>query len=122
MDQALMPEKRAALVRLVRKLPTLPSLLQASRPRKSHPMSSPREAEPTSANDSEVLFPSYINAGITGLDYVQDNNRLGKGGYGGLWFAKLYGAYKVTPAYKVTLQGLYIGDTTSHGDTFGMHK
>ena len=79
----------------------------------------PVEAEPTSATESEVLFMSYINAGITGTDYVQDNTRVGKGAYGGLWFAKLYGAYKVTPDYKVTLQGLYIGDTTSHGDTFG---
>ncbi len=79
----------------------------------------PVEAEPTSATESEVLFMSYINAGITGTDYVQDNTRVGKGAYGGLWFAKLYGAYKVTRDYIVTLQGLYIGDTTSHGDTFG---
>jgi hypothetical protein len=33
--------------------------------------------------------------------------------------AKLYGSYKATPWYKVTLAGLYIGDTTDHGDTFG---
>ena len=42
-----------------------------------------------------------------------------KGPFGGTWFAKLYGSYKVTPWYKVTLQGLYIGDTTKHGNTFG---
>ena len=32
---------------------------------------------------------------------------------------RLAGSYKVTPWYKVTLQGLYIGDTTAHGNTFG---
>lgn len=39
--------------------------------------------------------------------------------FGGSWAAKLYGSYKVTPDYKVTLQGLYIGDTTKHGNTIG---
>ena len=33
--------------------------------------------------------------------------------------AKLYGSYKATPWFKVTLQGLYIGDTTKDGETFG---
>jgi hypothetical protein len=36
--------------------------------------------------------------------------------------AKLYGSYKATPWFKVTLQGLYIGDTTKHGDTFGTSR
>ena len=44
---------------------------------------------------------------------------MSKGTYGGLWFGKLYGSYKVSPEYKVTLQGLYFGDTAKHGDTFG---
>jgi hypothetical protein len=38
---------------------------------------------------------------------------------GGLWWGKLYGSYKLTPEYKVTLQGLYIGDTTKNGNTWG---
>jgi hypothetical protein len=42
-----------------------------------------------------------------------------RGSVGGLWLAKLYGSYKVTPDYKVILQGLYIGDTARNGDTFG---
>jgi hypothetical protein len=42
-----------------------------------------------------------------------------RGGTGGTWMAKAYGSYKATPWYKVTLQGLYIGDTTDHGDTLG---
>ena len=32
---------------------------------------------------------------------------------------KLYGSFKATPWYKVTFQGLYIGDTTKHGNTVG---
>ncbi len=38
---------------------------------------------------------------------------------GGIWLAKLYAAYKVTPDFKMTLQGLYYGDTTKNGNTFG---
>ncbi len=73
----------------------------------------------TGGDDSEVLFSSYIGGGFTGWGYTQDNTRLTRGTYGGLWFAKLYASYKPVPEYKITLQGLYIGDTTSHGDTFG---
>ena len=68
--------------------------------------------------DSEVLFASYIGNGFTGPNYVGDS-RVSKGSIGGIWYAKLYGSYKVTPEYKLTLQGLYIGDTTKNGDTFG---
>jgi hypothetical protein len=42
-----------------------------------------------------------------------------RGAFGGTWFAKLYGSAKVTPWYQITLQGLYIGDTTKNGDTLG---
>jgi hypothetical protein len=44
---------------------------------------------------------------------------LSPGAFGGTWFAKLYGSAKITPWYKLTLQGLYIGDTTIHGNTLG---
>jgi hypothetical protein len=33
--------------------------------------------------------------------------------------AKAYASVKALPWYKVTLQGMYIGDTTKNGDTFG---
>jgi hypothetical protein len=42
-----------------------------------------------------------------------------RGGFGGTWFTKLYASAKLLPWYKVTLQGLYIGDTTIHGNTLG---
>ncbi len=46
-------------------------------------------------------------------------NQVTRGAIGGTWIAKLYGSVKATPWYKVTLQGLYIGDTTKHGNTLG---
>ena len=45
--------------------------------------------------------------------------QLSPGAFGGTWFAKLYGSVKATPWWKVTFQGLYIGDTTKHGNTLG---
>jgi len=79
----------------------------------------PPGSETGSFAESEVLFASYIGGGFTGPSYVGDGSKLCKGSVGGIWLAKLYGSYKVTPEYKVTLQGLYIGDTTRNGDTFG---
>jgi hypothetical protein len=56
---------------------------------------------------------------IYGMEAGASGGQTSKGALGGTWFAKLYGSYKVTPWYKVTFQGLYIGDTTEHGNTFG---
>jgi hypothetical protein len=76
----------------------------------------------TGMQESEVLFASYLSGGFNGWAYTQDGTRFNRGSVGGLWFAKLYGKYKVTPEFKVTLQGLYIGDTTKNGDTFGSSR
>jgi hypothetical protein len=38
---------------------------------------------------------------------------------GGMWNARAYATWKATPWYKVTLQGMYIGDTVDNGDHFG---
>jgi len=46
-------------------------------------------------------------------------NQVNRGAIGGTWVAKLYASVKATPWYKVTLQGLYIGDTTKNGNTLG---
>jgi hypothetical protein len=69
--------------------------------------------------EGEVLFGSYVNDGMTGIGYSCNPYSLGRMSIGGLWLAKLYASAKATPWYKVTLQGLYIGDTTKHGNTFG---
>ena len=44
---------------------------------------------------------------------------MSRGQIGGTWAARLHGSYKATSWYKVTLQGLYIGDTTKNGNTIG---
>ena len=46
-------------------------------------------------------------------------NALSRGGAGGTAMLKAYGTVKATPWYKVTLQGLYVWDTTKNGTTFG---
>jgi hypothetical protein len=63
----------------------------------------------TSTAASLGMFPSTQ----TYSDYVT------RGTIGGTWVGKLYASMKATSWYKVTLQGLYIGDTTKHGNTLG---
>ncbi len=46
-------------------------------------------------------------------------NALSKGAIGGTAMAKLYASVKPIPWWKVTLQGLYVWDTTKNGNTFG---
>lgn len=53
---------------------------------------------------------------------TQYPSRVTRGAIGGTWVAKLYASVKATPWYKVTLQGLYIGDTTKHGNTLSMGR
>ena len=47
------------------------------------------------------------------------NNKVSRGATGGTWIAKLFASAQATPWYKVTLWGLYIGDTTKNGNTLG---
>jgi hypothetical protein len=68
---------------------------------------------------SLVFYAQNLNRGNTGIVNVFNHGQVNTGGVGGSWFAKLYGSYNVLPEYKVTLQGLYIGDTTKHGNTVG---
>ena len=80
----------------------------------------PGSEQDTGNNESIVVYGT--DAGATGgigiaknANYAQVN----RGGFGGTWFAKLYGSVKATPWWKITFQGLYIGDTTKHGNTLG---
>ena len=70
-------------------------------------------------DESIVFYATGVNRGDSGIGNTFNYNQLSRGPMGGTWFAKLYGSYKVTPWYKLTLQGLYIGDTTKHGNTIG---
>jgi hypothetical protein len=68
--------------------------------------------------DSLCYYASWINAHGAGW-FHGSGDRVAGGDYGGTWFAKVYGNFKPTPWYKVTLEALYIGDTTKHGNTVG---
>jgi len=65
-----------------------------------------------------LFYPSWVNNGNTSFS-VPTATTMVRGAVGGSWMVKLYGSYKVAPIYKITLQGIYIGDTTKHGNTAG---
>ncbi len=50
------------------------------------------------------------------------NNFTSGAAVGGSWNARVYGAYKLTPWYKVYLQAMYIGDTVKNGNWFGQAR
>jgi hypothetical protein len=80
----------------------------------------PGSEQDTGNNESIVVYGT--DAGATGgIGIAKNANyaQINRGGFGGTWFAKLYGSVKATPWYKITFQGLYIGDTTKHGNTLG---
>jgi hypothetical protein len=80
----------------------------------------PVGSESGAISGESVLLSMYAySSGGTGWAINHNYNQLCRGPSGGIWFAKLYGSVKATPWYKVTLQGLYIGDTTKNGNTFG---
>jgi hypothetical protein len=61
------------------------------------------------------VIESYTSGGTTS----GNAGAFGRGGTGGTWMAKLFLSNKVQPWWKVTLQGMYIGDTTEYGNTIG---
>jgi len=69
--------------------------------------------------ESIVFYGSGINNVGSGIGVAGNYSQVSRGTIGGTWMAKLYGSFKATPWYKVTLQGLYIGDTTKNGNTVG---
>jgi hypothetical protein len=81
----------------------------------------PPGSEQGPANGESMVVYS-MEPGATGGYGIAENanySQLSRGGFGGTWFAKLYASVKLLPWYKLTVQGLYIGDTTLNGDTFG---
>jgi hypothetical protein len=72
--------------------------------------------------NSESIVMYSMEAGATGgygIGETSNYAQMCRGGFGGTWFAKLYASAKLAPWYKLTAQALYIGDTTTHGNTFG---
>jgi hypothetical protein len=81
----------------------------------------PPGSEQAPAN-GESLVVYNMEAGATGgygIANTSNYAQMSRGGFGGTWFAKLYGSVKLAPWYKLTAMGLYIGDTTANGNTFG---
>jgi hypothetical protein len=80
----------------------------------------PGTEQDTNNRESIVVYGTEAGAsGGAGIAETANYNQVNRGAFGGTWFAKLYGSAKVTPWYQITLQGLYIGDTTKNGDTLG---
>jgi hypothetical protein len=67
-----------------------------------------------------VVDGGGINRGNTGFEPAADYHS--RSGFGGLWIAKLYGAFQVSPIFNTRLELMYIGDTTKNGDTIGNAK
>jgi len=78
----------------------------------------PGDEASTNFGESLIFYSSSIVRG-TGWAATQHNFAVNPGALGGSWFAKLYATYKAAPDFKVTVQGLYIGDTTKNGNTVG---
>ena len=82
----------------------------------------PPGSEQSPSSQESIVMYSCFNAsadGGTGIAQAGNYQQVSRGAFGGTWFAKVYGSVKAAPWYKVTLQGLYIGDTTKHGNTLG---
>jgi hypothetical protein len=73
----------------------------------------------TNFGESVVFYNTWITRGDSGIASNNNTTAMGRGPIGGTWMAKAYGSFKATPWYKITLQGMYIGDTTENGNTFG---
>jgi hypothetical protein len=81
----------------------------------------PPGSEQDSANNESIVVYGMDSgtAGAVGIAKNANYAQMCRGGFGGTWFAKLYGSVRATSWYKITVQGLYVGDTTKHGDTLG---
>ncbi len=99
-----------------------PSLSSSTFSRKVKGYVVPPASEQSPSSQESLVMYSCFNAaadGGTGIAQTGNYQQVSRGAFGGTWFAKLYGSAKLVPWYKVTLQGLYIGDTSKHGNTLG---
>jgi len=69
--------------------------------------------------ESVVFYSFYGNRGDSGIANSLNYTQMSRGPMGGTWMAKAYASAKIAPWYKIIFQGMYIGDTTKNGDTFG---
>jgi len=71
-----------------------------------------------SVGHSLILCGNGINRMNTGFEPAAATAHA-RASFGGLWINKLYGSFVVTPEFKTTIEGMYIRDTTKHGNTIG---
>ena len=71
-----------------------------------------------SAGESLILTGAGINRMNTGWEYAAATTHAAAT-FGGLAFAKLYGGFQVSPQFSTRLEGMYVWDTSRHGDTHG---
>jgi hypothetical protein len=69
--------------------------------------------------ESIAFYSTAVNRGDTGIANNANYFTVNRGGIGGTWMAKAYVDFMATEDLKLTFQGLYIGDTSKHGNTFG---
>jgi hypothetical protein len=69
--------------------------------------------------ESAVFYSFWLTRGDAGIANSLNYTAACRGGLGGTWMAKLYASYKIWPDFKLTAQGMYIGDTTKNGNTIG---
>jgi hypothetical protein len=69
--------------------------------------------------ESAVFYSFWLTRGDAGIANNLNYTQSCRGGLGGTWMMKLYGSYVIFPDFKMTLQGMYIGDTTKNGNTLG---
>jgi hypothetical protein len=78
----------------------------------------PTASEQFGLGESLLLTGYPVWNGFMGYN-VLNYTQMHRGSIGGTWVAKLYTSYKPKPWHKVTLAGLYIGDTTKNANTLG---
>jgi hypothetical protein len=73
--------------------------------------------------ESLILSNNYITATSVPLGLWPRLNQypgqMTRGAIGGTWILKAFAGFKPISWYKVTFQGMYIGDTTKNGNTLG---
>jgi len=69
-------------------------------------------------NAMDIVYGNFLLG--RGPDYTGSNASLmSRGAIGGTWTVQAKTGYKMTPWYKISLSGAYIGDTTKNGNTLG---
>lgn len=70
-------------------------------------------------SEDVVFYGGFVDRGGVGNGLRSNYTQVSGGAYGGTYFIKPFVSVLVAPELKTTLQALYIGDTTKHGNTIG---